>query len=164
MSHYDEALASTVPVKGALMVPGSVEETDALERFKAFYAVFSRERIESMAGGVYAENAYFRDGIREVRGLPEIQSYFISSTEAIELCVFDIEDGVGRRGEYYFRWVMHLTLKRNKDETIVAPGMSHVRFNGEGKVIFHQDYWDTSLILEPVPVLGSLIRWIKRRI
>lgn len=147
-----------------MLVPGSTAEAEAIERFKTFYAIFSRERIETMASGLYAEDAYFRDGIREVRGLTEIEAYFISSTDAIEQCLFDIEDVVGQRGEYCFRWVMRLTLKRKKDAVIVAPGMSHVRFNDDGKVTFHQDYWDISLILEPIPVLGSLVRWIKRRI
>ena len=164
MDSYDGALKETAPHEVGMMTHGSSQETEALDRFKTFYAIFSKDRIESLADDLYAEDAWFRDGIREVKGLLEIKTYFISSTEAIDLCVFDIQDVVVQRGEYCFRWVMRLTLKRNRDEVIVAPGMSHVRFNPEGKVIFHQDYWDTSLILEPVPVLGAVIRWIKRRI
>lgn len=164
MNNYDHALKETAPHKVGMMRPGSPQEAEALERFKTFYALFSRERIETLADGLYAEDAYFRDGIREVRGLSQIKTYFVRTTETIDHCVFEIEDVVTQRGEYCVRWVMRLTLKRKRDEVIVAPGMSHVRFSPEGKITFHQDYWDTSLILEPVPVLGAIVRWIKRRI
>lgn len=164
MENVDRALIETAPQDVGMMTPGSLLESEALERFKSFYAIFSKERIEALSGGLYADGAWFRDGIREVKGLPGIKAYFVGSCDAIDLCVFDIQDVVAQRGEYCFRWVMRLTLKRDRGKVMVVPGMSHVRFNPEGKVIFHQDYWDTSVILEPVPVLGALVRWIKRRI
>ena len=58
---------------------------------------------------------------------------------------------------------MHLTTKRWKDEPITAVGMSHVRFDKDGRIIFQQDYWDTSIIYEKVPVMGWVIRWIKKQ-
>jgi hypothetical protein len=42
--------------------------------------------------------------------------------------------------------------------------MSHVRYDKNGKIIFHQDYWDTGVILEKIPVLGTIITWIRNRI
>jgi hypothetical protein len=59
---------------------------------------------------------------------------------------------------------MTLVLKRNKDDRFQAVGMSHVRFDPEGKVVFHQDYWDTGIIYEKIPVLGAIITWIRQRI
>ncbi len=59
---------------------------------------------------------------------------------------------------------MTLVLKRSKDECIQAVGMSHVRFDERGKIIFHQDYWDTGIIYEEAPVRGRMITWIRKRI
>jgi hypothetical protein len=41
--------------------------------------------------------------------------------------------------------------------------MSHVRFGPDGKVVFHADYWDTSIVFERAPVIGSIIRWAKEK-
>jgi hypothetical protein len=41
--------------------------------------------------------------------------------------------------------------------------MSHVCFGPDGKIIFHTDYWDTSVAFERVPILGSIIRCAKEQ-
>ena len=58
---------------------------------------------------------------------------------------------------------MKLTIKRDKDNPIEQIGMSHVRFGPDGKIIFHTDYGDTSVVFERVPILGSIIRWGKEQ-
>lgn len=43
-------------------------------------------------------------------------------------------------------------------------GMTHMRFNSEGKVIFHQDYWDpTDIVYNRIPVAKQLIDFVKRK-
>jgi hypothetical protein len=163
MTNYHRALKDTDPQKTEFLQPGSEKEKEAVERFISFYRVFSLETVRKDIRNVYADDAYFRDGYREVQGLDNIEAYFLKSAETVHECTFDIQDIVIREGNYYFRWVMHLTTKRWKDEPIDAVGMSHVRFDKDGRISFHQDYWDTSIIFEKVPILGSVIRWIKKQ-
>ena len=164
MKNYDQALEATDPAKIPSPAPGSIEERAAVERFRNFYQIFSEDRIRSRMPALYRTDAYFRDGFREVIGLDAMTAYFLSSTEAFEECTFDIQDTAVHEGNYYFRWIMHVKLKRNPDHPLRVAGMSHVRFDAEGKVTFHQDYWDTSVIYEQAPVLGRLITWIRNRI
>jgi hypothetical protein len=43
-------------------------------------------------------------------------------------------------------------------------GCSHLRLDANGRVVFHRDYWDTAEELyEKMPVLGGLMRWLRRR-
>ena len=43
-------------------------------------------------------------------------------------------------------------------------GVSHLRFDAEGKVIFHHDYWDSADVLVPrVPIANGLIELVRRR-
>ena len=163
MENYNRALEKTDPQKSGTIQPDSEIEKQAVERFKSFYAVFSADIIKKDVRNLYAGNAYFRDGYQEVQGRDAIESYFLKSAETIHECTFDIQDVSVHDGNYYFRWVMHLTTKRWKDEPITTVGMSHVRFDRTGLVTFHQDYWDTSVIYEKVPIMGSVIRWIKRQ-
>jgi hypothetical protein len=42
--------------------------------------------------------------------------------------------------------------------------MTHLRFDRDGRVIYHQDYWDSgSALFEKIPVLGGGIRAVKKR-
>lgn len=160
---YNKMLADTDPKKIETVQPGSETEREAIDRFTSFYQVFSAEIIKDKIKTVYAESAYFRDGYREVRGLENIEAYFLKSAETVHECTFDFHDVAIHEGNYYVRWVMNLTTKRWKDEPITAVGMSHVRFDKDGKVIFHQDYWDTSLVYEKIPIMGSVIRWVRKQ-
>lgn len=163
MSNYHQALNNTDPQKTESLQSGSEKEKEAIERFTSFYRVFSLETVTKDIRNVYAVDAYFRDGYREVQGLENIEAYFLKSAETVHECTFDIQDIAVHEGNYYFRWIMHLTTKRWKDDPIAAVGMSHIRFSKDGRISFHQDYWDTSIIYEKVPVMGSVIRWIKKQ-
>jgi hypothetical protein len=47
----------------------------------------------------------------------------------------------------------------------VTIGMTHLRFDSEGKVVLHQDFWDSTRgIFEHVPVMGAGIRLVKKRL
>ena len=44
------------------------------------------------------------------------------------------------------------------------PG-SHLRFAADGRIAYHRDYWDAAEeVYEKVPLLGGLLRRIKRRL
>jgi len=163
MKDYYQALSKTDPHKAGALQPDSEKEREAVERFVSFYRVFSVENIRENIRTIYADDAYFRDGYREVQGLDAIEAYFLKSAETVHECTFDIQDIAVHEGNYYFRWVMDLTTKRWKDDPVKTVGMSHVRFDKEGMIVFHQDYWDTSVIYEKVPVMGLVIRWIRKQ-
>ena len=164
MKNYEEVIKKTEAQRMPLLKSGTVEEKQALDRFRNFYRVFSAQNISIAIKDLYRSDAYFRDGFREVSGVDAIKSYFLSSTEAFVECRFDIQDVADHEGNYYFRWVMTLVLKRKKDEPLQAVGMSHVRFDEKGMIVFHQDYWDTGIIYEQAPVLGRMITWIRSRV
>lgn len=41
---------------------------------------------------------------------------------------------------------------------------SHLHWDAEGRTVMHRDYWDAAEELyEKLPLLGGLMRWLKRR-
>jgi len=47
---------------------------------------------------------------------------------------------------------------------IHSVGMSQVRFDAQGKVAFHQDFWDSGKnIYGKIPIVGGLIHTIRNR-
>jgi hypothetical protein len=165
LQRYAAALARTAPTPGSGVVPGSPAEQEALQRFKDFYADFSAEPIRAHTRTVYAPDAYFRDPYKEIEGIDTIEAYFLSSVEPVQSCRFDIHDVASHDGEYYVRWTMELNLKRHEGRRpIRAIGVTHLRFDSEGRVRFHQDNWDASSVLEELPLIGRIVIWIKNRI
>ena len=64
----------------------------------------------------------------------------------------------------YIQWVFRYKRVKNQDfESFI--GVSRVTFEQTGKVVSHIDYWDSATnIYEKIPLLGSLINFVKKRI
>lgn len=146
------------------MAEGSEIETQALQRFTDFYADYSAEAIRNGIRTVYADDAWFGDPFHIVEGIDDLEHYFVVMAEPVEKCTFTI-DSIQRSGvDYFARWTMILESSAAKGEVIKTIGLSHVRFNADGKVVFQQDYWDTSAMLDRLPVVGYWTRLVKDRI
>lgn len=165
MAAYTGALAATDSKSTELLRDGSDEERQAIRRFKDFYVVYSAEVIREKVREVYAKDAFFRDPFREVQGIEAIEEYFVRAAEAADYVRFDIQQGAEKDDDYYFRWVMKYQAKREESEPPnEAVGMSHVRFDRSGKVIFQNDYWDPARgVYEKVPILGWIVYKIRSR-
>ncbi len=166
MDGYWEALAATDSENVALMKPGSAVEAEAIAAFKDLWSVFEEDRLRGGVTDLYTANAYFRDTFGEFHSARDLEDYLVRSAEPVAYCTFDIQDWVATAdGDYYFRWIMELKLKRYEQRPPnISKGMSHVRFNPEGKIIFHVDYWDAGNLYEQFPIIGGSIRRVKRRL
>lgn len=164
MGLYEKALAETDPRRMPRPAGGSDVEKQALDNFIAFYSAFSTETLEDRFDGIYAPSAYFYDGIKEIRGSEAIKTYFRETLAAMQVSQISINDVATSEGNHYLRWTMQFALKRNPDDRIRALGVTHLRFDAQGRIVFHHDFWDTSVVFERLPVIGSAIRWIKKKI
>lgn len=150
---------------GRIAMSGSPETIDrSLARFRELFADFRPEAAQSNAASLYSEDAYFNDGFVELTGAAEIASYFGRSAEATESIEVDIEQITRTEDGVYLRWIMTYTI-HYRSMTIVAPGISHLRFTPEGRISYHRDYWDgSSALMEVVPLGGAMLRAIKGRL
>ena len=115
----------------------------------------------------YAKDAEFSDPIGTHHGVASIKRYYAGLYESVSTISFEFTSVLGNADDYSVVWVMHLSAKRlNGGKPISVPGVSHLRFQHNGdKVVYHRDYFDMGcFIYEHVPLLGSIIRMIKRRL
>ncbi|HWS25201.1 MAG TPA: nuclear transport factor 2 family protein [Xanthomonadales bacterium] len=146
---------------------GSVAESDALARFARFFSDFSPDKVERLVDQTYAADVWFNDTLKTLHGRDALRSYLKHSAQAVQSCRVEILDTLSNdRGDYYVRWTMVIRFKRFKPgEDTQTIGMSHLRFDRDGLVRLHQDYWDSSAgLFEHIPLLGAAIRAIKRRV
>jgi limonene-1,2-epoxide hydrolase len=136
----------------------------AVERFQALFADFDPATIGERARQVYGEDAYFNDGFVEIRGVDDIAAYLVRSAEAAGDVVIEVQDVAYSGAEIYLRWDMRFTTRSGSTE-VVAPGISHLRVNPEGRVVFHRDHWDSSgALAEFVPLMPSILRRVRSRL
>ena len=139
-------------------------EREAIARFDAFFADVSVESIRSQIDGFYAPDVFFNDTLKTLRGRQAVEDYFLRMPEHTDFVRGKTLDHSRSGANYYVRWILDVRYKGAK-ETIRTMGMTLLRFDNKGRVVLHQDFWDSSAgFYEQLPVLGGVMRWIKSKI
>jgi len=148
-------------------VAGSAEEKAAISRFTSFLKNLGNSSyIEKETANTYAEGAYLDDTLVTHHGPEEIKKYFLNTAATMTSFELKILDTVRSGPDHYIRWEMIFAApKLASGEEVHSVGMSQVRFNSQGQVSFHQDFWDSGKnIYGKIPVVGGLINIIRNRI
>jgi SnoaL-like domain len=106
---------------------------------------------------------FFNDTLVTLHNRRELQKYFEHTQKNLDSMSFKILD-LQETGYYVFiRWTMHTKFTvMGQSSNVQSIGMSHLRFNNEGKIILHQDYWDSMQgFYQHIPVIGGVLQWIK---
>lgn len=137
-----------------------------IETFQDFFSELTEERVNEKVSQVYAPKAYLNDTLKEVRGVDAIRDYFIENARAVESCRVEVNDVAVSGESRYLRWTMEIEFKKlKKGQLTRSEGVSHLKFDENGLVTYHQDYWDSaSAFFEHLPLLGGLIRLVRNRI
>jgi hypothetical protein len=114
---------------------------------------------------IYAPDAWFKDPFNEVRGVRDISRIFAHMFEQVDAPRFVVTEALVQGSSVMLTWDFNFSFKpplRPGPQCI--RGCSHLRLDANGQVVFHRDYWDAAEELyEKMPVLGGLMRWLRRR-
>ena len=113
----------------------------------------------------YAEDARFKDPFNEVQGVAAIEAIFQHMYVSLEAPRFVVTGQVHQGQQCFLLWDFHFRFRRFDTRTEQrVRGSSHIVFDEQGRVTLHRDYWDAAEELyEKLPVVGGLMRWLKRR-
>ena len=128
----------------------------------AYYESLTLASVERI-GDYYAADAYFKDPFNEVRGLADIQMVFRRMYDHLTGPRFVVTERVGDANGCFLVWDFEFRMKAWRPEvTQRIHGVSHLRFNAEGKVAYHRDYWDAAdELYSKLPLVGLLMRGLK---
>lgn len=132
-----------------------------VDQIVRWFETLSRESV-ARASEIYAPDAFFKDPFNEVRGADRIERIFAHMFDQVESPRFLVH---GRfSGEQGVMLVWDFTF-RASGRSMLVRGVSELRFAADGRVLHHRDYWDVAEELyEKFPVLGALMRFLKRRL
>jgi steroid delta-isomerase len=112
----------------------------------------------------YAADAEFKDPFNEVRGTPAIEHIFrhmfaqVKDPRFVVRGRFHGDDGAMLIWDFHFQNRAPLP-----DKVMTARGSTHLRFDAEGRIMLHRDYWDTAEELyAKLPLIGFLVRGLQR--
>lgn len=132
-----------------------------LDRYAQFWESLTPESLPSLAA-LADPDIRFKDPFNDVRGIDRTIAVMglMFQHGAPRFVVIDRAMGQSDRG--YLRW--RCTIAPERGAPTVLEGMSEVRFDAAGRAIEHIDHWDAAeQLYERVPVLGAVLRRIKRR-
>ena len=132
-------------------------------RVQQFFETMSLDSLQQI-DHVYAPDARFKDPFNDVCGVAEIRRVFAQIATQVEVPSFGVTCAVCEGDDAFLTWDFGFQMKRWRQDEQVIHGASHVRFAPDGRVAYHRDYWDPAEELyEKLPVLGILMRWLKRQ-
>lgn len=113
---------------------------------------------------IYDVQVTFKDPFNEVKGIDAVHSIFAHMYRNLDAPKFIITEYVEQSDIAYVKWKFHFSFKHESGEEMFE-GVSRLVINDEGRVIEHIDYWDAAEhMYEKIPVIGWLLRMIKRKI
>ena len=114
---------------------------------------------------IYAPNARFKDPFNEVQGVAEIQRIFRHMYVALDNPHFVVTGRIVQGAQCFLTWEFRFGFRRFKQgQAQCILGGTHLQLNDAGRITLHRDYWDAAEELyEKIPLVGSLMRWLKRR-
>lgn len=113
-------------------------------------------------GSHYAAEVRFKDPFNDVHGLEAVRRVFLHMFDTLEAPRFRISHRVRQGGQAFAVWQFEF---RSRGKALCIQGSTHFELDEQGKVTLHRDYWDAAEELyEHFPLLGSLLRLIKRKL
>lgn len=139
---------------------------DVKAKFLTLFENFKSGATEEIIRKTYADSFYFNDTFRVLYEIEDLVSYMTETAENVKTTTVDILDTAYSGTDYYVRWEMIMAVDVKGEELYSRSiGMTQLRFNDEGKIIFHQDFWDsTEGFFQHLPYIGYMIRKIKSKL
>ena len=136
----------------------------AVDRIVQAFQTLTPAGVDAL-DALYAPDARFKDPFNEVQGVAEIQRIFRHMYVALDNPRFVVTGRIVQGTQCFLTWEFRFGFRRFKQgQTQCILGGSHLVLNTQGRITLHRDYWDAAEELyEKIPLVGSLMRWLKRR-
>lgn len=131
-------------------------------RFSALYADLDEKNVRKRVRETYAPDAWFNDTVSTEVGIDAIERYLLKTARGAAAIHATVQDVAVSGSDCYVRWSMEVRTKNLAGgQPIVTEGISQLRFDGEGRIVLHQDFWNPSAgIYQHLPLIGPAIRFV----
>lgn len=136
---------------------------EAVADYITFFEGLTREDLGRF-DTVFAADARFSDPFNDARGVAAVRRVFEKMFDDVDHHSFKVLDHAVTGNRAYLNWEFRIVPKGKSAEWRID-GMSTIDFREDGKVTAHIDHYDAaSQIYEKIPLLGALMKALRRRI
>jgi hypothetical protein len=131
----------------------------ALARLLAWYEQLSPDSVGQIEQ-FYHPTCYFKDPFNELYERSSLEDLFARMFVNVQQPRFIIIDTVSEGHNTFIIWQFHFHLRQRSSQ---INGSSHLKFDENGLVVFHRDYWDAAEELyEKLPIIGFILKQLKK--
>lgn len=141
----------------------SAAPNPVIDKMKQLYQSFDAKHLDKLES-IYTQDVEFIDPIHHIHGVLGLKRYLRNQMANIDYCEFEYQSEMIGEDKAFIRWQMHYRHPRLAAGKLLSlPGMSEIHFSD--KIFYQQDSYDVGQMLyEHIPVMGSLIQMIKKRV
>lgn len=137
-----------------------MDATASLQRIARLFEQLRADRLDVLAQ-IYASHATFQDPFNRVQGIDAITAQFAHMYAKLHAPRFAVHEIVAQREVGWMAWDFHFALRARARQHTLA-GATRFVLDAHGLVIDHRDYWDACEFYAAIPVLGAVVRRLKK--
>lgn len=134
--------------------------------FKALYEHLDEPNLAKRINAAYASELYFNDTLHTHDSRESLLPYLVKTGEHLTEYNFVVTQTFQEGRDVFVKWTMDMTFDvMHKTIRSQSIGLSQLRFNADGKIIFHQDFWDsTEGLHKHMPYIGTWIKKVRNKL
>jgi steroid Delta-isomerase len=137
----------------------NAERIEALVRY---YETLDPDTVDALPQ-YYAPHCRFVDPFNDVCGVERVAAIFRHMFEQLDTPRFIVRDRVVDGTRLLLTWDFEFRFRRwRPGELQRIHGASLLTLDAEGRVAVHRDYWDAAELYARLPLVGALMRLLKR--
>ncbi len=134
------------------------------QKISQFFESMTKHSTVASFKAIYDDAVVFQDPFNKVEGIDAVYNIFSHMYENLDKPRFHITEYIQNDNIAYVKWDFIFHFKGEETERYFE-GVSRLEINADDKITSHTDYWDAAEhIYEKLPLIGSALRFIKRKI
>ncbi|MDE2421383.1 MAG: nuclear transport factor 2 family protein [Gammaproteobacteria bacterium] len=111
---------------------------------------------------LFADDLYANDTLSIYHHYSDMIEHFQGMNQSVTHSHVELKHVFIADDSAYVNWKMDYTLKvLGREKAMSSFGISQIKMNAQGKIIFQQDYWDSNNgLYHQLPIVGGLYRWL----
>lgn len=138
----------------------SLKSVKSLDNYATALTQLKPENVSALSQLV-ADDMHFSDPFNSLYGKADFLGVMAEMFEQLDDVSFELMDSQIEANSGYLYW--RFSASSSLTGQFSAEGCSRICFNEQWLVSSHQDFWDASLLMQQFPLLGRVIRMIRKR-
>lgn len=134
-----------------------------IEALVRYFETLTPESIDVLPK-YYAADCRFVDPFNDVVGRERVAAIFRHMFEQLDAPRFVVRERIIDGARVLLTWDFEFAFRRwQRGRRQCIHGASLITFDAGGLVALHRDYWDAAELYGLLPLVGPLLRWLKRQ-